>query len=62
MIGGATIVNAEEYQITTLQLAFLDRCRVTQVVHLIGGTWHLDFHQIFIGVINQATTVETRIW
>ncbi len=29
------------------------------MVHLIGGAWNAKLHQIFIGIINQPTTVKT---
>ncbi|MNH29387.1 hypothetical protein D3C79_896140 [compost metagenome] len=32
------------------------------MIHLVGGARHLDFHDVFIGVINQAAAVETGSW
>ena len=62
MVSRAAALRAEEDQIAVFQLTTAHRRGVAQVVHLISGTRNAELNQIFIGVIDQAATVEAGSW
>ena len=58
MVGSAASAGAEEDEVTALQFVTIDRTRIAQVIHFVGGTRDMNLDQVFVGVIDQPAAVE----